>query len=51
MNVCDATKLVYGSVFRTPLASERKKENSGEIFQKRLISEDEHAAGAGLFLP
>jgi len=25
MNVCDATKLVYGSVFKTDLASERKK--------------------------
>jgi len=51
MNVCDATKLVYGSAFKTDLASERKKTWRDFSEEDFLISEDEHAAGPGLFLP
>ena len=47
MNVCDATKLVYGSVFKTDLTSERKQTVVVEDFR---ISEDERAAASGLFL-
>jgi hypothetical protein len=49
MHVCDATKLGVWISLQDRL-SVGKKENSGEIFQKRLVSEDEHRVGPGLFL-